>query len=558
MRLRHRNRAFFSAKIRSFPHHLRTDYPTNMLFNSYEFIFLFLPLTLLGFHWIGKQGHHRSAIAWLVSASLFFYGWWNPAYLFLILFSILFNYGMGALIKGATNSSQMKTLLILGITINIGLLGYYKYANFFIESLNAIASTELVLNKIILPLAISFFTFQQITYLVDVYRGGAIEHSFLHYCLFVTFFPQLIAGPIVHHKEMLPQFVRNSVYRLRAKHLAVGFSIFAIGLFKKVGLADRVGITATNVFEAAESGLTLTLFEAWAGALAYSLQLYFDFSGYSDMAIGLARMFSIRLPLNFNSPYKATSIISFWRRWHITLSRFLRDYLYTPLGGNHKGEPRRMLNLMITMLLGGLWHGAAWTFVIWGGLHGIFLTINHGWHKIKRKVFNTQRKPSQAGRLMGWTITMIVVVIAWVPFRAASIEGARNLLASMMGANGLALSGRLTGKLGGAELWLIEHGVVFSGMFQNNVVGGSIKGGYLIEILWIIFLLLAVTLLPNTQQLLRRYRPAFETYKNEIPRLRLRWLEWRPTIPWALFITGIYIFSVLSLAQVSEFLYFQF
>jgi len=357
-----------------------------MLFNSYQFIFLFLPITLLGFHLLGKEGYNRTAIAWLVGASLFFYGWWNPAYLALILFSIVFNYGVGVSLGYAPNSPKKKSVLFLGVASNLGLLGYYKYANFFIENINVITGAEIVLDQIILPLAISFFTFQQIAYLVDVYRDKVKEHNFLHYCLFVTFFPQLIAGPIVHHKEMLPQFAQAITYRLRAKHLAVGFTIFVIGLFKKVVLADGIAVYATPVFEIAEFNVALTFFEAWGGALAYSFQLYFDFSGYSDMAIGIARMFGIRLPLNFNSPYKAISIIDFWRRWHLTLSRFFRDYVYIPLGGQRKGEIRRLVNLAITMLLGGLWHGAGWTFVFWGGLHGLFLVINHIWSNAKIKM----------------------------------------------------------------------------------------------------------------------------------------------------------------------------
>ena len=349
-----------------------------MLFNSYEFIFLFLPIVLLGFHLIGKQGHHRVAIAWLVGASLFFYGWWNPAYLLLMLFSVLFNYSVGVSLSNTSGRKLLsKTILTIGVSVNLAILGYFKYANFFVDNLNALSGTNLILNEVILPLAISFFTFQQIAYLVDAYRGKTKEYNFLHYCLFVTFFPQLIAGPIVHHKEMLPQFAKDAVYKLRSKHLAIGITIFALGLFKKVVLADGVSVYATPVFNAAEAGVMLTFFEAWGGALAYTFQLYFDFSGYSDMAIGIARMFGIRLPLNFNSPYKATSIIDFWRRWHITLSRFLRDYLYIPLGGSRKGRVRRYINLMTTMILGGLWHGAGWTFLLWGALHGFYLMINH-------------------------------------------------------------------------------------------------------------------------------------------------------------------------------------
>ncbi len=522
-----------------------------MLFNSYVFLFAFLPVTLLGFHLIGKQGHHRVAISWLVGASLFFYGWWNPAYLGLILGSILFNYAVGVALLGRPN----KLTLFLGVAANLGVLGYFKYANFFIDNINSLVGSDIILEQIILPLGISFFTFQQITYLVDAYRGETREYNFLHYCLFVTFFPQLIAGPIVHHKEMLPQFAKDALHGLKSKNLAVGFTIFIIGLFKKVVLADGIAVHATSVFDGAENGVYLTFFEAWGGALAYSFQLYFDFSGYSDMAIGLARMFGIRLPLNFNSPYKAISIIDFWRRWHITLSRFLRDYLYIPLGGNRKGETRRFTNLMITMLLGGLWHGAGWNFILFGLAHGTYIVICGAWVKVKKSISNNRIiKSTVAANSIGRVITFLAVVLAFVPFRAESMDGTSNMLTAMLGGHGLSLSPLLIGRIGNAEQWLLEHGVVFHGMFHNHVFGADPRWG----IAWVVTLLLASTLLPNTQQLLRRYRPALETYKNEIPCLRHRWAEWRPTAPWALITFGIFIITILSLTQASEFLYFQF
>ena len=522
-----------------------------MLFNSYVFLFAFLPVTLLGFHLIGKQGHHRVAISWLVGASLFFYGWWNPAYLGLILGSILFNYAVGVALLGRPN----KLTLFLGVAVNLGVLGYFKYANFFIDNINSLVGSDIILEQIILPLGISFFTFQQITYLVDAYRGETREYNFLHYCLFVTFFPQLIAGPIVHHKEMLPQFAKDALHGLKSKNLAVGFTIFIIGLFKKVVLADGIAVHATSVFNGAENGVYLTFFEAWGGALAYSFQLYFDFSGYSDMAIGLARMFGIRLPLNFNSPYKAISIIDFWRRWHITLSRFLRDYLYIPLGGNRKGETRRFTNLMITMLLGGLWHGAGWNFILFGLAHGTYIVICGAWIKVKKSISNNRViKSTVAANSIGRVITFLAVVLAFVPFRAESMDGTSNMLTAMLGGHGLSLSPLLIGRIGNAEQWLLEHGVVFHGMFHNHVFGADPRWG----IAWVVTLLLASTLLPNTQQLLRRYRPALETYKNEIPCLRHRWAEWRPTAPWALITFGIFIITILSLTQASEFLYFQF
>lgn len=331
-------------------------------------------------------------MSWLILSSLFFYGWWNPAYLSLILFSMLFNYAFGTILSNGEKPKIRKYLLWVGVTTNLGFLGYFKYANFFVDQLNWAANSNFHLEKIILPLAISFFTFQQIAFLVDSYRHETKEFNFLQYCLFVTFFPQLIAGPIVHHKEMMPQFASNQVYKVNYKSLAIGLIIFTIGLFKKVILADGVAIYATPIFAEAEAEIAITLFSAWGGALAYTLQLYFDFSGYSDMAIGIAFMFGIKLPINFNSPYKSQSIIEFWRRWHITLSRFLRDYLYITLGGSKKGNVRRYVNLFITMLLGGIWHGAGWTFIIWGMLHGTYLMINHAWRKVRFDILKLKPK----------------------------------------------------------------------------------------------------------------------------------------------------------------------
>jgi D-alanyl-lipoteichoic acid acyltransferase DltB (MBOAT superfamily) len=510
-----------------------------MLFNSYEFIFFFLPIVLLGFHLIGRQGHHRVAIAWLVGSSLFFYGWWNPAYLGLMLFSILFNYSIGVSF-GNTSSHQLsrRMILTIGVVSNLALLGYYKYANFFVDNLNALSGINLTLYEVILPLAISFFTFQQIAYLVDAYRGETREYNFLHYCLFVTFFPQLIAGPIVHHKEMLPQFAKDAVYKLRSKHLAVGVTIFFLGLFKKVVLADGISVYATPVFDAAEAGVMLTFFEAWSGALAYTFQLYFDFSGYSDMAIGIARMFGIRLPINFNSPYKATSIIDFWRRWHITLSRFLRDYLYIPLGGSRKGKIRRYINLMITMVLGGLWHGAGWTFILWGGLHGLYLIINHGW----RMLFKNKVK-TKLGLFFAWGVTFLAIVLSWVPFRAESFEGAIIMLSAMIGEHGVVLP---------VSAYDIKHWVS-NEIFINGLYNSNFQA-----IMWIMTLLLLSTTLPNTQQMMQKYRPALETYSGEVVNLKNKYLQWRPTLFWSLFIAIIALLSILNLSGDSEFLYFQF
>jgi D-alanyl-lipoteichoic acid acyltransferase DltB (MBOAT superfamily) len=521
-----------------------------LLFNSYIFIFIFLPITLTGFYLIGGRGHHRIAISWLVGASLFFYGWWNPAYLGLILASILVNYALGVSL-GNRDTQGGKGVLALGITFNLGLIGYFKYANFFINNINWTFGSTFHLETIILPLAISFFTFQQIAYLVDAYKGETREYNFLHYCLFVTFFPQLIAGPIVYHKEMLPQFARNMIYRLNHERLPVGLTIFIIGLFKKVALADEVAKYATPVFNIAEQGGALTFFEGWGGALAYTLQLYFDFSGYSDMAIGLACMFGIHLPLNFNSPYKAVNIIEFWRRWHMTLSRFMRDYLYIPLGGNRQGNTRRFINLMLIMFLGGLWHGAGWTFVLWGVLHGFYLVVNHAWHAIRRAMGHDLQNSSALGRGLSGALTFTAVVISWVLFRAESFSGAAHILHSMAGVNGISLPVGLESHLGASATWLKDYGIIFNGLFYNGLILWD-KGIAVIAVL-----LLATFFLPNTQQFMKSYRPPVETSPKERERSTTR-LQWKPSIGYTLLMAITLYLSINFLTSASEFLYFNF
>lgn len=345
-----------------------------MLFNSYAFIFAYIPLVFLGYFTLGRRSHRLAAL-WLASASIFFYGWWDARFIGLLLGSIAFNYSAGYALA-RRSPTRPRALLGIAIGMNLGLLGYFKYFNFFLDNLNALTDAHFENPPILLPLGISFFTFTQIAFLVDAYQGKAKEFNFVHYTLFVTYFPHLIAGPILHHKEMMPQFAAAAGCRWNARNIAVGGSIFIIGLAKKILLADALAEFATPIFSAVHDGGQPMLIEAWIAALAYTLQLYFDFSAYSDMAIGLSLLFNVRLPANFESPYKSTSIIEFWRRWHISLSRFLRDYLYIPLGGNRKGPLRRYLNLLATMLLGGLWHGAGWPFIVWGGLHGCYLAIN--------------------------------------------------------------------------------------------------------------------------------------------------------------------------------------
>ena len=395
-----------------------------MLFGSLEFVFGFLPLALLAYHLLRVRGWQVAAKLAMVLASLVFYGWWDPRYIPLVLGSIAVNYGLGAVIHWTPAAGRRKAVLLLGLGLNLGLLGYYKYAGFFLQTVGGLFGLHDVAATLLIPLAISFFTFQQIAYLVETWRGQKPADNALDYLLFVLFFPHLIAGPITHHTEMLPQFARAGRGRLPPSFIGMGATIFVLGMAKKVLLADTIAQYADPVFAAAAHGVALSMVAAWMGALAYTLQLYFDFSGYSDMAIGVGLLFGIRFPVNFNSPYKSTNIVDFWRRWHMSLSAFLRTYLYIPLGGNRAGRWRRYGNLMATMTLGGLWHGAGWTFLFWGFLHGFYLILNHAWSALAG---GRLRLP----RGIGWALTMLGVVVAWVFFRATSFGAALDILGAM-------------------------------------------------------------------------------------------------------------------------------
>jgi D-alanyl-lipoteichoic acid acyltransferase DltB (MBOAT superfamily) len=522
-----------------------------MLFNSYPFIFIFLPIALFGYFLAAKRSNVVAA-NWLVLASLFFYGWWNTSYLLLLLASISLNYQFGVWIARAVQNKvhpHSKALLACAVTINIAALIYYKYANFFLANVNAVAGTHWTFGDIVLPLGISFFTFTQIAFLVDCHKGLVREFHITHYALFVTYFPHLIAGPILHHKEMMPQFDRDHTHRFNPENIAVGLTIFFIGLFKKVIIADGIAPYVGPVFAAATAGKSLTFLEATSGALSYSLQLYFDFSGYSDMAIGISRLFGIILPLNFHSPYKATNIIEFWRRWHMTLSRFLRDYVYIPLGGNRKGSSRRYANLLATMLLGGLWHGAGWTFVIWGGLHGVYLALNHGWHALRRRLGHTLTHSSWQGRIIGQAITFIAVVVAWVFFRADSVPAALVVLKGMAGINGIIFPDTWKDHLGAVGPLLIHFGISYANIDQF-VVRPPIN--------WFIWLLAITWFLPNTQQIMRNFNPALGLLTEPTPRSSLIKIEWHLNTRWAVLMAFISVISIIKITKISEFLYFQF
>ncbi len=406
-----------------------------MLFTTAAFPCLFLPIALALFFGLARWSHGAAAIS-LFGASLLFYAVWMPIYVLLLLGSVVLNYAIGGRIgtcMTAGNRAAGRRWLIAGVALDLGLLAYYKYANFFVINLNAALGTHWAFDHVLLPIGISFFTFTQIAFLADAFQKGVREYRFSHYGLFVTYFPHLVAGPVLHHAQMMPQFREASTYRLNGSNLSAGLFIFALGLIKKVVLADGISPFADAVFGPTDAGASPDLHEAWLGALAYTFQLYFDFSGYSDMAIGISLLFNIRLPVNFNSPYKSVSISDFWRRWHISLSNFLRDYLYIALGGNRHGAVRRYLNLATTMVLGGLWHGASWSFVLWGSLHGFYLMINHGFRALLGARRLERLDGNQAWNLAGWALTMLAVILAWVFFRAQSLEGALRMLGSMTG-----------------------------------------------------------------------------------------------------------------------------
>ena len=491
-----------------------------MLFNSVVFIFAFLPIVFFVYFYLLHKRLLVGAKGFLVFASLFFYSWWNVVYLPLILISMLFNYVVGNSLNNSEDkikSFSRKSILIFGIIANLSLLGYFKYADFFIENINFALNSNLSLLHLALPLAISFFTFQQIAYLVDSYRKETKEYDFLNYALFVTFFPQLIAGPIVHHKEMMPQFASKWNLVKDYKNIALGLFIFSIGLFKKVVIADTFAVWATTGFDTA---ITLTFFEAWATSLSYTFQLYFDFSGYCDMAIGAALLFNIKLPINFNSPYKALDIQDFWRRWHITLGRFLRDYVYIPLGGNKRGNFRTYNNLIMTFIIGGFWHGAGWTFLFWGFLHGMALAIHRLWQTIGFRL----------PKILAWFITFNFVNIAWIFFRAKEWDDAIKVLKGMFGFTGINVSEKFA-----VSFKYLTH------ISLNSLVDKSIKFNFEFTVIWYILVTLFILKLKNSIEFMNIFK------RNYIYMFYMI----------ILYLISLY-FVIYLQNRVSEFLYFDF
>lgn len=511
-----------------------------MLFNSFGFLFLYLPTVLAGYFLIGRLGS-AWATAWLALASLFFYGYWSIASLPLLMLSILFNYACGRLLASAT-TARRKWLLAGAVGVDLGVLGYYKYANFLIDSVNRSALAAWPAVDIVLPIGISFFTFTQIAFLVDCYRGHARAGGFFPYLLFVSYFPHLIAGPVLHHKDMMPQFSDRATCRPQAANLAIGVSLFVAGLAKKVLLADTLAPMVAPVFAV---GAEPPLIEAWIGTLAYTCQLYFDFSGYCDMAIGISWLFGVRLPLNFNSPYQAHDISDFWRRWHMTLSRFLRDYLYVPLGGSRHGPLLRYRNLMLTMVLGGLWHGAGWTFIAWGGLHGGYLVLHQGWRQLDHVALQQRLRRARAWPWVARLLTFLAVMVAWVVFRAPDLAVAANVLGGLAGLNGISLPRALAAH----AHWLTGMGV----NAQFDGIGWIDFGGNGPAVLLAAMVLALAA--PNSQHIFLRWAPGAHGSPGQAHAGRL---AWAPTRPWSVALAVLFLACVFGMQSTSEFLYFQF
>ncbi len=502
-----------------------------MVFASHSFLaFLLIVLTI---YWLVGRRDERLGKPILIAASFVFYGYWIPAYLLLLTTSILFNHAIARAVVSGVSPNLRRGLTVLGIALNLGLIGFYKYAAFLIESLNWSMQTRFDVPEIILPIGISFFTFQQISLLVDAYQGRIERLRFWDHVLFICFFPQLIAGPIVRQHDMLPQLTARRDWRLRMDYFAIGVALFAFGLFKKTVLIDPFVPYLDLVYQAAAAGHAVGFVDGWVAGIGYGFQVYFDFSAYSDMAIGLGFMFGLRLPINFFSPYKAANIRAFWRRWHISLSRFLRDYLFIPMGGSHQGLIRTVAALMVTMGLGGLWHGAGWTFVIWGLLHGAYLSGNHLWRALLAKWLPGSRDRVRRSATLAWIarilsigITFLAVSFAWVFFRSPDLDSAVRLATAMLGFSSW------------HEVALVTRGIV--PMFP--------------------LYLLIVWLMPNTMELFQSTRAALyvEEYRDDQLAPLPGWARFTLSPRWAVTTAIVFICAWFALSNLSPFIYFQF
>ena len=524
-----------------------------MLFNSYIFIFLFFPLCLLGYYGLKKKSAVAAKI-WLTGFSLWFYGYFNIRYLCIMLFSILMNYGVYQLLTRADSAAsdgttastvftvknnKKKIFLFTGVSVNLLLLFYFKYFDFFIENINTVFGSSFALRNILLPLGISFFTFQQISFLADTYRGELKDCSFIDYALFVSFFPQLIAGPIVTHDEMLPQFAQIGKKKFDEDQFCRGLFIFILGMGKKVLIADTFGIAVDAGYGMAAQ---LGSVDAVLVMLFYTLQLYFDFSGYCDMAIGIGKMMGIEIPLNFNSPYKACNIIDFWKRWHITLSRFFTKNIYIPLGGNRKGSVRMYVNLFLVFFLSGVWHGAGWNYILWGVMHGVLYCVTR-WMQLNHRKKETAvqqdevdwKEKSILARLaytalqtLKVLITFLYVNAAWVFFRSTSIEQALTIFKRMF-TGGIALPTEVIyDAFNLDEFWYVMKVLHLTNFSFSN---------YILMALFTVAILLVTFFGKNVHELAAK---------------------WKMSGISAIVLAVIFVWCVVSLSGVSTFLYFNF
>jgi alginate O-acetyltransferase complex protein AlgI len=542
-----------------------------MLFNSSEFLFVFLPVALSGFYLLGTLSR-TSAIRWLILVSLVFYAWWRPLNVLIIAPSIIINFALASILlrlnEGEGSRRASKAVLVLGIIFNVVFLGFFKYTDFISGTINDVFGANLVLRHIILPLGISFITFQKIAFLVDVQAGRVRSFTFQDYCTFVLFFPQLIAGPIVHYREMMPQFHVASC-RFDNENVAVGLTLLVFGLFKKVVFADQIALFVTPIYNNAAAGSRTSFLLAWMAAIGFTLQIYFDFSGYTDMALGLARFFGIRLPPNFNSPLRASNIIDFWLRWNMTLTRFLTAYIYNPLvlwltrRRLAKGRPGfggrnatigafvslLMFPLVITMFVSGLWHGAGYGFIVWGLLHGFYLTINHAWRMVAARLWPDRRSYVRLMKPAGVILTLVSVTTAMVFFRAPTMASAMDLLKGMIGLNGIALPQALFDRLG--PLASTFHGVV--GVTESWSTQDFVKTA-----MWICILMFVALACPNTLQILARYEPALGVKPRSTKPVIGGIVEWGASLPWAIAVSAIAAIAIIFIGGPSEFLYWQF
>lgn len=538
-----------------------------MLFNSYEFVLGFLPMVAIIFFVLGPTSRDW-AIRWLILASIFFYAWWRPFNLLIIAPSILINYFAAKTLmhlNEAGRAKLSKSVLVIAILFNLAVLGYFKYANFFVDVTNDIFGSDFVLTHVILPLGISFITFQKIALLIDTHARRVDSLSLQEFSLFILFFPQLIAGPIVHYREMMPQY-RQISCAFDKMNVSVGLTLFFIGLFKKVVLADGLAPAVSSIYAEASSGVQLSLFPAWMAAVGFTLQIYFDFSGYTDMALGAARIFGLRLPPNFDSPLRASNIIEFWSRWHMTLTRFLTAYVYNPLllaltrrrlaSGR---PPGRRMNVgaflelvavptLLTMFLSGMWHGAGYLFILWGVIHGIYLTVNHVWRQFGPSS-KSRVSTSRLAHAAAFALTILCVVISMVIFRAPTIPVATTVFKGMLGFHGIALPESVYAHLGPLAPWLQEFGIS---------AGLELNLPFFRTSLWIVFLSMIALACPNSLQLLRAYEPAFGWKVEQERHSTPSWVRWQPSLAWTAAVVVIVVAGALHLGGESEFLYWQF